>query len=153
LVGAALAQTLLTAGLSYACTRHPLALRHSLSARRHFVAFGGRYSVIGFFEFLAGSIDVLAVGKALGEVSAGYYNRARTIANLPVQQPATVMNRALFPVLSSISTEREKMAIGLQLGLLCVGSYALAAGMALSAAADPVVALLLGPKWAAVVPI
>lgn len=153
LVAAALSQSAIAAVLLYATARHSLSIRHGNAERAHFLAFGGKYSLIGFCEFLSGSIDVLAIGKVLGEVKAGYYNRSMAIANLPVQQPATVMIRALFPVLSAAGIEREKQAIGLQLGLLSVGSYAFATGIALSAAASAVVGLLLGSKWLEVVPI
>lgn len=153
LVGAALSQTFLTAALSFSAVRHPLALRHSAAARRHFFGYGGRYSLIGFCEFLSGNLDALAVGKMLGDTSAGLYNRTMTLANLPVQQPATVITRVLFPVLSAAGSDRQRQAVGLQLSVLTVGGYAFAVAVALSAAAVPVVHTLLGPQWVSVIPV
>ncbi len=153
LVGAALSQTFVSAALSFSAVRHPLTLRHSASARRHFLSYGGRYSLTGFCEFLSGNLDALAVGKVLGDTSAGLYNRTMTLANLPVQQPATVITRALFPVLSAAGADRQRQAIGLQLSLLSVGGYAFAAAATLSAAAVPVVHTLLGSQWVAVIPV
>lgn len=153
LVGASLAQALIGAALSYVVVRHSLRLRHSARARHHFFGFGGRYSLIGFLEFLSGNVDALAVGKVLGDVSAGLYNRTMTLANLPVQQPANVITRALFPVLSAAGSDRQRQAIGLQLGILAVGGYAFAGAATLSAAAEPVVRVLLGGQWVAVIPV
>lgn len=153
LVGAALAQTFLAATLAFAVARHSLRLRHTAAARQHFFGYGSRYSLTGFCEFLSGNVDALAVGKVLGDVSAGLYNRTMTLANLPVQQPATVISRALFPVLSAAGGDRSRQAIGLQLSILFVGGYAFAASAALSAAAAPTVNTLLGPAWSAVIPL
>lgn len=153
LVAGAVLQTLLVTTMSYACARHSLRLSHSAAARRHFLGFGGRYSFIGFCEFIAGSFDALAIGKVMGSVSAGIYNRATSVANLPVQQPAAVIARAIFPLLSAAGTDHRLRTIGLQLSILAVGGYAFVAAATVSMAASPLVHTLLGDRWVAVIPV
>jgi len=153
LVAAFMTQTTLTALLSYAVIRHPLNLRHSAAQRRHFFSYGGRYSVIGFIEFLTSNLDALVVGKLLGAAPAGFYSRAMLLANLPVQQPANILTKALFPIMSSIGNQHDKQIISLQLSTLLVGSYAFAAGAGIFVAAPDIVKVLLGNKWLDAIPI
>ncbi len=153
LVAAFITQMTLTAILSYAVIRFPLSFRHCASQRSHFLRYGGRYSVIGFAEFLSTSMDALVVGKLFGAMQAGYYNRASLLANLPVQQPANILTKALFPVMSSIGNQHEKQIIGFQLSLLLVGSYAFAVSAGICFAATDIVNALLGYKWLDSIPI
>ncbi|OQW76917.1 MAG: hypothetical protein BVN35_05690 [Proteobacteria bacterium ST_bin11] len=153
LVAAFMTQSTLTAVLSYAVTRHSFSFRHSREQRRHFFSYGGRYSIIGFTEFLASNLDALIVGKLLGTVPAGYYNRALLLANLPVQQPANILTKALFPIMSSVSDQHDKQIISLQLSTLFVGSYAFAVSAGIYFAASDIVKVLLGSKWLDAVPI
>lgn len=153
LVAAFMTQTLMAAVLSYAVIRHPIGLSHTKEQRSHFLSYGGRYSIIGFVEFLASNIDALIIGKLMGAAPAGYYNRALLLANLPVQQPANVLTKVLFPIMSSMGNQHEKQSISLQLSTLLVGSYAFAAGAGIYIAAPDIVKVLLGNKWLEAIPI
>ena len=153
LVAASLSQTLLSTILSYSATSHSLSFKHSKNERRHFLSFGGKYSLVGFLEFLGSNLDAILIGKTLGESAAGLYNRALLLANLPVQQPANILTRALFPLLSSIGGQKEKESISIQLSMLLVGSYAFSIAGGISAASNDIVFVLLGVKWMASAPV
>lgn len=153
LVAAFMSQTTLSAVLSYAAVRYPLGLWHTTEQRSHFLHYGGRYSVIGFIEFLSSNIDALLVGKMLGAAPAGYYNRAVLLANLPVQQPANVLTGVLFPIMSSVGNQHDKQSVSLQLSSLLVGGYAFAVGAGIYAAAPDIVKVLLGNKWLDTIPV
>jgi len=153
LVAAFLTQTMISAILSYSVIRHSLSLVHTTSQRSHFFSFGGRYSIIGFIEFLASNVDAMIIGKLMGATSAGHYNRALLLANMPVQQPANVLTKVLFPVLSSIGDQRLKQSISFQLSVLLVGSYAFAVSVGIYIAALDIVKVLLGDKWLDTIPI
>jgi O-antigen/teichoic acid export membrane protein len=153
LVAAFMSQSTLSALLSYAVVRFPLKVHHTSAQRSHFLNYGGRYSVIGFIEFLGSNIDALLVGKLLGAAPAGFYNRAVLLANLPVQQPANVLTGVLFPIMSSVGNQHEKQSVSLQLSALLVGSYAFAVGAGIYAAAPDIVKVLLGHKWLDTIPV
>lgn len=153
LVAAFMTQTTLTATLSYIIIRHPLSLKHNTQQRRHFLSYGGRYSIIGFIEFLTSNLDALVVGKLLGATPAGFYNRAILLANLPVQQPANILTKALFPIMSAIGDQHDKQIMSLQLSTLLVGSYAFAVSSGIYFAAPDIVKVLLGDKWLDTIPI
>jgi O-antigen/teichoic acid export membrane protein len=153
LVLATLSQATISALLAYACVRHPMQLRHSRHQRHHFMSFGGRYALIGFLEFFSLSFDAMVVGKLFGPAAAGLYNRASLLANLPVDKPTTVFTRALFPMLSSMGSERDKQSLGAQISVLTVGGYAFAVGVGVAVAAPDIVACLLGARWGDAAPV
>lgn len=153
LVAAMLSQSLLSAIIGYFVVRHPLGFKHTKAQRVHFIGYGGRYSIIGFVEFLTSNIDSLIVGKLMGPAAAGYYNRSLLLANLPVQQPTRVLREALFPIMSSMSDRQDRQSISVQLGALLVGCYAFAVGAGISVAAPDIVIILLGRKWVDSIPV
>lgn len=153
LVAAFMSQITICAMLSYAVVRYPLGLNHSAAQRSHFLQYGGRYSVIGFIEFLSSNIDALLVGKLFGAAPAGFYSRAVVLVNLPVQQPANVLTSVLFPIMSSVSNQHDKQSVSLQLSALLVGSYAFAVGVGIYVAAPDIVKVLLGNKWLDTIPV
>lgn len=153
LVAAFMTQNLLAAVLSYAAIRHTLRLKHTPAQRRHFFSYGGRYSLIGFLEFLTANLDAMVIGKLFGAGPSGYYNRALLLANLPVQHPANILTKALFPIMSSIGDQHDKQTISLQLSILLVGSYAFAVSAGIYVAAPDLVLVLLGDKWLEAIPI
>jgi len=151
LVGAVLSQSTFSASLAYLFSRHEFGWRHQKHQRAHFFSFGVRYSLIGFIEFLSGSLDSLIVGKFFGAAAAGIYGRASLLTNLPVQQPAYIITRALFPVISRLGDQRQ--IASLQISALVLGSYAFAVSLGMIAAAPDVVRVLLGEKWIEAIPI
>jgi len=153
LVAAFMTQMTITALLSYAIAGYPLNFSHTKSQRHHFFSYGGRYSLIGFIEFLSSNLDALLIGKLMGAAPAGFYNRALLLANLPVQQPANILTKALFPILSSLSNQHDKQAISFQLSTLLVGSYAFAVSAGIYVAASDIVIVLLGNKWLDSIPL
>ena len=153
LVAAFLSQMLVSAILGYSVVRHPLGLKHTTEQRNHIIGYGGRYSVIGFIEFLSANIDSMVVGKFMGTAMAGYYNRSVTLANLPVQNPTKVLTQVLFPIMSTMSNDHDKQSVSFQLSTLIVGIYSFAVGAGMSVAAPDIILVLLGNKWTESIPL
>ncbi len=152
LVAAFMTQSMITALLSYIVNRYPISFKHSKKQRKHLISYGARYSLIGFIEFLTANLAPLIIGKLLGAAPAGFFNRASLLAHLPVQKPTTVLTKILFPLISKVSNEKNKLVISFQLSTLSIGSYACAVGIALYNSAYDIVIVLLGDKWLAAVP-
>ncbi|MEC5218590.1 lipopolysaccharide exporter [Actimicrobium sp. GrIS 1.19] len=151
LVGAVLSQSVIMTTFAYLVSRHEFGWRHLKQQRVHFFKFGARYSIIGFIEFLSGSLDAVIIGKFFGTAATGMYGRASLLANLPVQQPANIITGALFPVISRLGNQRQLDS--LQISVLVLGSYAFAVTFGMIAAAPDIVAVLLGNKWLEAIPI
>ena len=153
LVAALLTQMVVAAVLSYSVIRFPVRFKHTSEQRSHFISYGGRYSIIGFIEFLSANIDAVIIGKFMGATSAGYYSRALLLANLPVQQPTSILTKVLFPIMSSMSNQHDKQSISVQLSMLIIGCYAFSVGFGVSVAAPDIVLVLLGDKWLESIPV
>lgn len=153
LVAAFITQMSLLALLSYNVTRYTIGFRHTKKQREYFLSYGGRYSIIGFIEFLSSNIDAIVIGRLMGATPAGFYNRALLLANLPIQQPANILTKALFPIMSSIGNQHDKQSLSVQLGILLVGCYAFAIGTGLYVAAPIIVTVLLGDAWSESIPV
>jgi O-antigen/teichoic acid export membrane protein len=151
LVAATLAQQSLLLVLGFAAQRYPLCWPVPRDAFARLFAFGSRYSLIGFVEFLGGNVETLIVGRLSGTASLGLLNRAATLTNLPVELGVSAVNKVLFPALSGLQHDRARLADGFQVLLLGVGLFSTALACGIAAGAADVVPLLLGPKWTGIV--
>jgi lipopolysaccharide exporter len=153
LVVAFMTQSILSSFLLYSVIRYPIRFNHSKGQRKSLFGYGVKYSFIGFVEFITANIMTLIIGKLLGAVPAGIYDRALLLGHLPVQKPANILTQTLFPVISKMNDEHDKQLISFQLSTLVVGCYACAVGIGLHNAAYDIVSVLLGSKWLEVAPI
>jgi lipopolysaccharide exporter len=114
---------------------------------------GSRYSLIGFLEFLWANIESLSIGRSLGAGALGLLNRAQMLASLPAEMAMRGLTRVMFPAMSAIQSERQRIADGFLVLLLlnCSTSTVMAAVMC--AAAPDVVLALLGPRWTEAAPV
>ncbi|NDP47676.1 MAG: oligosaccharide flippase family protein, partial [Sulfuriferula multivorans] len=97
------------------------------------------------------SLDAMVIGKLFGAGPAGLYSRAFLLAHLPVQQPANLLTKVLFPVVSRLGIQRQ--ADSLQISMLLVGSYAFAVSFGMIPAARDLITVLLGDQWVEAVPL
>lgn len=148
LVAAVLGQNLCTLVLSYFAAQHPVRPLWDVGRARRFVAFGARYSVNGFLEFVQANLDTFVIGRVLGAGALGIYNRAYMLTNLPVQLAVTSATKVLYPALSERQDDRRKVG-ELYLALLFV-TVGIVGGIAagIVPAAEALVLTLLGEKWA-----
>jgi len=153
LVAGTLVQQTSTLVLGFASARYPLTRRVSRHVLAKLWSFGAKYSLIGFLEFIHANIETLYIGRAIGKVELGVYNRASTVSNLPVEHAVSALNKVLFPALAAMQHDRARLADGFQMLLLGVGLLSTALACGIAAAAPDVVALLLGPQWVGSAPI
>ncbi len=146
LVAATLGQSAVALAGAAALVRLPL--RPTLRGdRAALLGYGARHSLITVLEFLGANLDAALVGRLLGEVTLGVYNRALVLTNQPVERAAGILARVLFPLLATVQAERRKVGAVFLLGLAAIGLFAGAVSAGLAAAAGDVVRLLLGPGW------
>lgn len=153
LVAATLSQQALTLVLGFSSARYPFTWPVPRGAYSHFWSFGSRYSLIGFLEFLSANVETLFIGRVLGTVPLGLFNRASMLTNLPVELGVTAVNKVLFPALSGMQSDRVRMADGFQMLLLTIGLFSSAMACGIAAAAPDLVGLLLGSKWSGIAPL
>jgi lipopolysaccharide exporter len=153
LVAATLSQQALTLLLGFAAIRYPLTWPIARGSFSRLWAYGSRHSLIGFAEFLTANVESLFIGRWLGKVELGFFNRAVTLTNMPVEFGVSAVNKVLFPALAGMQHDRARVADGFQMLLLSIGLFSTGMACGIAAAAPDVVALLLGPQWLDTVPI
>ena len=154
LVATTLTQSTVIAIWSYAATRHPINLSSTRQQKDFFISFGGKLSIIGFFEFLTTNISQLVVGKVFGSTHSGIFNRAYFLGLLPVKRPTIIITMALYPIICSMQKGNDEDRYhGMILGLLIVGIYAASVSAGIAVAAPELIGVLLGNQWLEAIPI
>ena len=153
LVVASLAQQLFAALLSYGVVRHSLVFIFQKAPYARLLGYGGRVSVVGFLEFINGNLDTLLIGRLLGSVLLGIYNRAYMLLYLPMYFLTNSLARVAFPAFSKIQNDLPRVRSLYLTGSTLIATVVLPVCAGVAVAAPELVAVLLGPRWAASVPI
>lgn len=109
--------------------------------------FGGNITVSNLAGYLNMTIDNVMIGAALGSVALGLYDRAWKLAVQPLSQIQAPFHRVAVPALSRLVDDadryRQAFAQMTQAMLLVVAPAMIFAGLL----ADPLIAVVLGPRW------
>ena len=133
------------------------------SWRPHFqFAWQGVKDLLGFslsytgtqsMNYWARQADDLLIGKFIGSAALGVYRFAYDIMLFPLQNISRVMSRVMFPSLSSIQSEKERVKdVFLKMaGTVALVTFPLMLG--LLATTERFVYVVFGAKWAGMIPI
>ena len=120
---------------------------------KELLLFGSHFTVARIFNYTAGQGDNLVVGRVLGVVPLGYYSRAFKLMMILVTYFATVVTRVLFPIMSRLQGEPERLRSTYLTGSAILGLVSAPLGALLVVLAPEFVGVILGPRWApAIVP-
>jgi O-antigen/teichoic acid export membrane protein len=144
-------QSALFAGASYVA--HPYRPRWSLARRGELLGVSG-WMFLGFAaQVVHHQVERLAIGRFGAMHLVGLYSVSKDLSAIFTQEIATALNRVTFVTTArsgrSLAEAPERVA-------LMLGAYAMIAaplGLGLAAAADNIVAVLLGPQWLAAAPL
>lgn len=153
LVYASLAQATLVTVISYLFARHSLLLFFNWAYYKPLFAFGSKMSLIQFVEFLGVNLDSILIGRFLGEVSLGLYNRATVVIQHPINMITMSVTKVLFPAFSRIQGETDRLRKTYLLAISFIAMLMLPICAGIAAASKEVIAIMLGPKWEAAIPI
>jgi PST family polysaccharide transporter len=99
------------------------------------------------FFYLQRNADNLLVGRVLGASRLGVYAVAYNLMMLPFAQLVDPVRTVLFPVLSSIQADRDRVAALWLRGTRALVAVLLPVQLGLLVAAPDLVAVLLGARW------
>jgi O-antigen/teichoic acid export membrane protein len=135
-----------------ACPWRPGLPRRGVSLRRFF-RFGGGVLGTQLLAYGTKQIDNVAIGAVWGAAPLGLYSRAYQLLMTPLAQINAPMTGIALPVLSRVQHDDAMFHRYLAKAQL-VGCYVTATALAVCAGlADPIVAVLFGPRWAGVAPL
>ena len=151
LVAANLAQVGVRTVAMFFASRHPLRPSLDRQAARDLLGFGFGHSLAQIGTLLSQQGDNLVVGRWLGAAALGIYGRAYNLMVMPASAFGRVINRVLFPVMSQVQDERERLAGGYERALAIVAFISLPLSAFLWVVAPEFILLVLGPQWGGVV--
>jgi len=117
------------------------------------VSFGAHVTVSDLIARTAVATDGIIVGRLFGAESLGLYSRASVLVARPLEQLLAPLDAILVPVLSRLQSDPERYRRTFiraydTLALITFPFSALCLALA-----QPLVLVVLGPRWSAVVPL
>ncbi len=146
LVASSLSQSLVRSATLLSVQPHPKWPRigHEI---REVLHYGSQFTLARIFNYTAGQGDNLVVGRVLGVVSLGYYGRAFKLMTILVTYFATVVTKVLFPIMSRLQGDRERLRSTYLTGAAVLGLVSAPLGALLVVLAPEFVGVILGPRW------
>ncbi|KFB66884.1 lipopolysaccharide biosynthesis protein [Candidatus Accumulibacter vicinus] len=137
--------------LSYAL--HSYRPRFDLSEARGLLVFSRWILLKGIIDYAIDRGPDFIIGRFLGANALGLYRVARDISTLPTTELMFPIMRAVFPGYAAVAHDRQMLANSFMMVQGSILMITLPAGVGMVMLADPIVKLLLGPKWIPAVPL
>lgn len=111
------------------------------------LTFGMGLGATRFLSYLTQNIDSIIIGRVMGPVQLGFYDRAFRLAVAPVVQISFPFTRVTIPFLVRVMDDGKKYVAALReaqmVGIYGTASFLLVFG----GMATPIVTLIFGPDW------
>lgn len=140
-------------GLMLSYWVHPYRPRFSLAAASELFGFSKWLLLNNVLIFLNNRGTDFVIGKFSGARSLGLYSIAYELANLPTTELVFPISRAVFPGYSRLAGDIAELRRAFVQVIGLVALFTLPAGALIGLVAEPMVQLLLGPKWIDAVPL
>lgn len=113
--------------------------------------FGSSLARVSNFFALEG--DNIVIGKFLGAEALGFYGRAYQLINIPSALIGSVIDKVLFPIMSSIQEDKKRLS-NAYIGLISITAmFLMPISAILIILSEEVIFILLGTQWDNVVPL
>lgn len=121
--------------------------RFSLSSIKGLFSFSANVFLTRLIQQVAQQADKVLVGKYLGAEELGLYSRAFHFTAFPINNVTRVVSNVMFPALSKITGENEKVAsVYLTvIGYIAIITFPTLAGFAYLS--SEIILTLLGSQW------
>ena len=119
--------------------------------KRHF-GFGYKMTLSGLLDILYRNIYVVIIGSYYSVTQLGFYNRAESFSQLPVNNISMVIHRVTYPMFSEISDDDEKLKRVYRRIMQQVIFWVAPILIIMIILAEPLFIFLLTDKWLPAVP-
>lgn len=99
------------------------------------------------------NLDDLILGRTLGAHGLGLYHNAYALAHKATFEPSKSAYHSIFPILTRVSEDPHRQSGAFRQSILTVGGGLALVALVLMITAKPLVTLLLGEQWLAVIPL
>ncbi|MBP6342888.1 MAG: MOP flippase family protein [Candidatus Omnitrophica bacterium] len=122
----------------------------SISALKDFLAFSVNLTAYQVINYFARNMDQVLIGKFLGSEVLGYYSLAYKLMMLPLQNISWVLSKVMFPVLSKVNDDRERLQRAYLKMLKSISILTFPLMTFLYVLAPELIRVIYGTKWSAV---
>ncbi len=112
------------------------------------VRMGSQVAAATVAWYLYGNADFAVVGRMLGERPLGAYTFAWTLATIPVEKVAGLLQRVTFSAFAKVQDDRPALHRYLRVFTEALAFIAFPVSIGMAIVADGFVAVVLGPQWA-----
>lgn len=128
-------------------------LKINIDARSSIIGFSAKVTVSNLITYLSTSIDNMIVGVARGEFDLGIYDRAWKLAVQPLLQLTAPIGKLAVPILARTVGDAQRYARLYRQMFQSLMAMTAPAILLMVFYAEPLVALLFGPKWLNTIPV
>lgn len=127
-------------------------LQFSTESFKKMFSYGSKLMASNLITGIYINLANLIIGKKYSAADLAYYNRGFTLTQFPSANIAEVMNRIIFPVLTSLQDDKKKLIEAYEKYLHLSNYIILPLMMLLIVLAHPLIEILLTEKWLPAVP-
>ncbi len=127
--------------------------RFSTTSFSSMFSFGIQMTGENILAYVSMNVDNLIVGKQLGAKALGLYSRSYHLMRMPIGAFVDSVKKALFPTLSKLQGDNERASAAILKVSRWIAFLCFPAMIWLSCITRPLVLLVYGEKWRALVPI
>jgi len=147
LVWAQLGYSLVRSTLLLFSRPHAKSLIPRRDAAKEILRFGGGHASARFFNYLAVQGDYLVVARLLSAEALGFYGRAYQLALRPAVLLGKALDRVIFPVMSSVQGDLERLQRVYRRSVSLVVSLTAPLAVVGVILGPEIVRVVLGPGW------
>lgn len=127
-------------------------MRFSKESFRKLFGFGSKILLAGLLDRFFTEANKLVIGKYFAAATLGFYTQAAAFVNMAINTLFRTIQTVSYPVLSKLQGDLPRLKSAFRT-ILRLSSFVILPVLALlGVLAEPIVALLLGAKWAPSVP-
>jgi len=119
----------------------------SVSVLREMLRYGRFVSLGNVLGLINRTLDNVVVGRVLGPAALGTYSVAYRLGDFPTGVVGYAVGRVMFPAYSRLHEDLAAFRAAFIQNMERVSLLALPTSVVLFVCADPIVSVMLGPKW------
>lgn len=144
--------SILIFGISYAKFPLKFTFRFSLQALRPIFSYSFYQFLFNIINYFSRNADTLLIGKYLGMVPLGYYDKSYRLMSLPLQNITQVITPVIHPILSQQRHDKDYLMVANEKLVKFLALIGFPLAIFLYFSARELILLFFGPQWELAVP-
>ncbi len=129
----------------------PIFVFNKAKLKTHF-NFGYKLTLSGLLDTLYQNLYNILIAKYFSAAQLGFYNRAQSLRQLPVQNISEALNKVTYPMFAAIQHDDEKLRNAYKKLMLQVMFWLTPIMLIMTLLAEPLIRFLFTEKWLPAVP-